>query len=166
VPYRFIHAKKVTPISSIGTLKGFFLPLFQAQLRLEAFPGGLLHALTERCHYVDLGANRAASLADFGGSDDFWGGVIKLYASRCGLTSVSGAEKLKSVKYLYLDSNNLGENELLRLGSLLQDGQLAALDVSNNPGCTEEVLRSLRTSGCCRHAEYFNSRRITSSTSD
>jgi len=66
-------------------------------------------------HYLDLAGLQAVSLGDFGGSAIFWGGLTKLYASRCGLRSLDGLEALNSIMYLYLDFNNLCENELQRL---------------------------------------------------
>ncbi len=50
-----------------------------------------------------------------GGSQGFWGGVTKLYASHCGLRRLDGIAQLSRVIWLYLDNNQLCEAELLRL---------------------------------------------------
>lgn len=50
-----------------------------------------------------------------GGSPAFWGSVTKLYASNCQLQRLDGVELLTGVLWLYLDNNQLEEEELLRL---------------------------------------------------
>ncbi|GAB4818391.1 hypothetical protein N2152v2_005437 [Parachlorella kessleri] len=120
-------------------------------LRPRAFPGGPLTWVREAIHYLDLGGVQATNLRDFGGSQGFWGGVTKLYASDCGLRRLDGIAQLSRVIWLYLDNNQLCEAELLRLLSGIPAGQLKALDISGNVGCTDEVLAALEaaTAGAC-----------------
>jgi hypothetical protein len=124
-------------------------------------PGGLLAHIPAGTHYVDLGGVQAASLQDFGGRADFWGGITKLYASRCGLTHLDGIGSLTTVQYLYLDLNRLGAAELRRLCDDLPPGQLRALDLSGNPGLDDAgLLADLRASGLLRNCEFLNGQRL------
>lgn len=144
------------PLAAIGTL------VLDEQLRIDALPGGVLsHLPGGGIHYVDLGGIQASSLLDFGGSDQLWAGVTKLYASRSGFTSLAGIGMLRSIKYLYLDANNLPGEELLRLASELPLGQLHALDLRDNPGLHDgRVLPALLDSGVLARCEYLNGHRI------
>jgi hypothetical protein len=128
----------------------------------HAIPGGLLQGLEhEGVHYLDLGGVQAASLLDFGGTDALWGGVTKLYASRCGLTSLDGIARLTSVRYLYLDHNQLGAEELRRLCAALPAGQLEALDLSGNCGGEDpELVEALLCSGLLARCQFLNGRRL------
>jgi hypothetical protein len=144
-------------------------------LTIHSLPGGLLNhipltddatATATAIHYLDLAGIQATSLQDFGGSDDFWAGVTKLYASNSGLKSIDGISRLKKCRYLYLDNNNLPKEELLKLTSELQTSlhhKLITLDVMDNPGLDEEVTTALLASslfavddGNC----YLNGKRI------
>ena len=124
------------------------------QLTINSLPGGLLNHIAptdattaeattpQKIHYLDLSGIQAHSLQDFGGSDDFWAGITKLYASRSGLKSVLGISKLKNCQYLYLDHCNLNKNELLKLITELPASlhhRLVSLDLTCNPGWDEEV---------------------------
>ena len=64
-----------------------------------------------RFHYLDISGTRASCLDDFGGDDETLAGVIKLYAGRCLLTSLRGLERFTSLRYLYLDQNQLASVE-------------------------------------------------------
>lgn len=50
-----------------------------------------------------------------GGTDELLAGVTKLYACHSGLQSLEGLQRFSSLRWLYLDHNQLGEAELLRL---------------------------------------------------
>lgn len=94
---------------------------------LDAYAG-------EQLHYIDLAGTQARSLADFGGDPATLRHVTKLYASRCGLTSLEGLEAFPALRYLYLDQNQLSLAELQRAATRL-DGPLLleALDLAGNP---------------------------------
>ena len=64
-----------------------------------------------RFHYLDISGTRASCLEDFGGDDETLAGIVKLYAGRCLLTSLRGLERFTSLRYLYLDQNQLANVE-------------------------------------------------------
>lgn len=120
----------------------------------------MLDLVNPPVHYLDLGAVPAASLLHYGGSDEFWSGIKKLYASHCGLSSIDGIAKLTGVVYLYLDNNELSEEQLLKLCTALPQGQLRALDVAGNPGCSDVVPQALLNSGVLAGCEFLNGQRL------
>lgn len=120
----------------------------------------LLNHIEEPVHYVDLGGIKGHSLSQFGGSDTFWAGVKKLYASNCGLESIDGLKKLTNISYLYLDNNQLSDKELMRLCTEIPRGTLKGLDITGNPGLTEEVFGAFLDSGILKNCEFFNGERL------
>ncbi|KAL4421878.1 hypothetical protein ABPG77_003680 [Micractinium sp. CCAP 211/92] len=137
------------------------LVLDETHQALLALPGSVLTHVEGPIHYLDLGACKAHSLADFGGADELLAGVTKLYACHSGLRYLEGLQRLRNLRWLYLDHNELGEAELLRLPELLPAGvQLEALDVRGNPGCSPGVEAELASSRLLQHAEYLNGRRL------
>jgi hypothetical protein len=150
-----------------------------AQLTIHSLPGGLLNHIaptdnattnselnSSAVHYLDLGGIQADSLLHFGGTDEFWAGITKLYASHSGLKSIEGVAKLKGCRFLYLDNSNLPKNELLKLATELSASlhhKVVALDLSNNPGWDEEVEIALVTSPLFAYEEgtcYLNGKKI------
>ncbi len=118
-------------------------------------------------HYLDLSGIQARSLLDFGGSDAFWAGITKLYASNSGLTSADGVARLTSCRYLYLDNNSLTYAETMRIARELPSGtQLLALDVSGNPGITAVTETALVDAPALAGVEYLNGRRIYRTIND
>lgn len=135
--------------------------VLEENLELRALPGRLLDHVDGPIHYLDLGGVQASSLADFGGSDELLAGITKLYASHCGLRSLDGLHRLPSIRWLYLDHNQLGEAELMRLAEVLPAGaRLEALDVRDNTGCTPQVEEQLQGSSLLARAEFMNGQRL------
>ncbi|KAL4444164.1 hypothetical protein ABPG75_011901 [Micractinium tetrahymenae] len=137
------------------------LVLEETHQPLLALPGGVLAHVEGPIHYLDLGSLQARSLADFGGSDELLAGVTKLYACHSGLRSLEGLQRFRALRWLYLDHNELGSAELLRIPELLpSDVRLESLDVRGNPGCTPEVEAALAASSLLEGAEFLNGQRL------
>jgi hypothetical protein len=130
-------------------------------LTVHSLPGGLLNHIASTdgtastsssaspIHYLDLGGIQARSLLYFGGTDEFWENITKLYASNSGFSKIDGISRLKNCRYLYLDNSNLPKEELLKLIHDLPASlhhRIVTLDLSNNPGYDEEVERALLAS--------------------
>eukprot|EP00966_Prymnesium_polylepis_P215539 4991355-Prymnesium_polylepis.1 len=100
---------------------------------LDAYRGTSLH-------YLDVSGIRANSIAEFGGDDVTVGGIVKLYAGRCQLVSLCGLERFTSLRYLYLEENNLRPLEWTdsegRVHGLFDEAtgwQLLNIDLQGNP---------------------------------
>lgn len=149
-------------------------------MTIDSLPGGLLNHIeiaptddtvisrtkSSAIHYLDLGGILAGCLLDFGGTDEFWAGINKLYASNCGLQRIKGIAKLRDCRYLYLDNSNLPKEELLKLATELSASlhrKLVTLDLSNNPGWDEEVEIALLATPLFAFEEgtcYLNGKKI------
>ena len=128
--------------SSLPEVRGGVLVLGQVDLAelpirpLDAYSGTVLH-------YLDVSGCCANSIADFGGDAATVAGVVKLYAGRCQLKTLRGLERFASLRYVYLEENQLQTLEWFdsqeRARSLFDEApgwhpqQLLNIDLRGNP---------------------------------
>lgn len=129
---------QTTPRLSLPSVSDGVLVLDKVDL--QRLPVRLLDAYRgERLHYIDLGGSRARSIADYGGDDAQLAHVTKLYASRCQLRSLAGLERFVSLRYLYLDRNELTTEALAWDGA---DGARHSLLAADYPEHPDEIVHA------------------------